>query len=69
MMSNCRRDDDTSLEPSFHDNPSTASSEEEQTLATAEEPMGAVTHGVNRLSECLDGVDRQRVAGHDDAKG
>ncbi|KAG8749504.1 hypothetical protein FRC14_001307 [Serendipita sp. 396] len=57
-----------SFHPSFRDDLSTVPSEEEQALATASAPMEIITHDVNRLLEYLDGVDRQRVAEHDDVK-
>ncbi|KAG8804649.1 hypothetical protein FRC17_005916 [Serendipita sp. 399] len=57
-----------SFHPSFRDDLSTVPSEEEQALATASAPMEIITHDVNRLLEYLDGVDRQRVAEHEDVK-
>ena len=55
-----------SFHPSFRDDLSTVPSEEEQAVASA--PMEIITHDVNRLLEYLDGLDRQRVAEHDDVK-
>lgn len=57
-----------SFHPSFRDDLSTVPSEEEEAMAVASAPMEIITHDVNRLLEYLDGVDRQRVAEHDDVK-
>ncbi|PVF95325.1 hypothetical protein CPB86DRAFT_597981 [Serendipita vermifera] len=54
--------------PSFRDDLTTVPSEEEEALATASTPMEIITHDVNRLLQYLDGVDRQRMAEHNDVK-
>jgi hypothetical protein len=41
-------------------------SEDEEALATTLAPMETISHGVNRLVQYLDGMDRQRVAEHED---
>ena len=57
-----------SFHPSFRDDLSTIPSEDEEALAEAPAPMEIISHDVNRLVQYLDGVDRQRVAEHDDVK-
>lgn len=57
-----------SFHPSFRGDLSTVPSEDEEALATAPAPMEIISHDVNRLVQHLDGMDRQRVAEHEDVK-
>ena len=57
-----------SFHPSFRDDLSTIPSEDEEALATAPVPMEIISHDVNHLVLYLDGMDRHRVAKHEDVK-